>query len=433
MHFKTQGQKMCHSPITLEDGQVTSCRNCSKCIQTKINDWAARAELEGETAAECVALTLTYRPLPDGSDPIGAVAFRYKDVSAFLKKLRVTYTRFYKVPSDIRFLCVGEMGSENKRVHYHLLIFSRFKIEPLGEWSKFGKPVLNPYRVKQVEWTEWDHGYTFIDDFQQIQEDGLFLTYIQKRRKGIRYTVAYCQKDRFGIIKARGEKHEARAENWTGSKFNMSKRPAFGIPYLENHLAEHREALTCPLSLNIRLPSGGYYYPQGKIREWYIYQLRELCDFIKDQTGRFPAGYSTLLASIPETLADGSDNSDYERFIYGEIEQSDAPPRPFQLTPKFTSQATILLSRCGSAFPCASCREQATPEQLGELRDSLVKTSSGNAYRHEIEVDPNPCCLLKGTPDVERVFNQRRAYLSFKKRVEDRATRSARSQNRKDF
>lgn len=423
---------MCHHPITLADGQTTSCRNCAKCIQTKINDWAARAELEGETARETVALTLTYAPFPDGSDPIGAVAFRYKDVSEFLKKLRVDYSRFYKVPADIRFLCVGEMGSQNKRVHYHILIFSRYKIEPLGEWIKDGKPVLNPYRVKRVEWTQWKHGFTFIDDFQQIQSDGMFLNYAQKRRLGIRYTVKYSQKDRFGVIKARGEKHEARAENWTGSKFNMSKRPAFGVPYIENILAEHRAANTCPVSLNIRLPVSGYYYPAGKIREWYIEQLHDLCEAIKIETGRYPAGYSTLLASIPETLADGSTNKDYERFIYGSEQQSDAEPLPFKLRPRFTTQSTILLSRCGSAFPCSSCREHATPEDIDRYRATLVKRRNSSAYQHEIDCQPNPLCILKDSPDLERVFNQRRAFLAFKNGVEDRDARSARSQNRAD-
>lgn len=67
--------------------------------------------------------TLTY---DDETVPIDkdkkCMVLNYEDVKLFFKRLRENIYRKYGFRKDFSYVCVGELGSENERPHYHLII-----------------------------------------------------------------------------------------------------------------------------------------------------------------------------------------------------------------------------------------------------------------------------------------------------------------------
>lgn len=117
---------MCKSPITLEDGTVTSCHNCPQCRDRAIDDWSGRCTAESKTASASFAVTLTY-----GRDKVGeklhprAVIHTYSDVQKFLKLLR-------RHGYDVRYFITGEFGERKGRVHWHCLLFFYGDVPPFA-------------------------------------------------------------------------------------------------------------------------------------------------------------------------------------------------------------------------------------------------------------------------------------------------------------
>ena len=126
---------MCSNPITANN--VTfACRKCNDCLTTRKNGWVARAMAEKATSAHTYSVTLTY-----GSDTQekrdGAAAFRYSDVYYFLKRLRDRAKYKFGKEAYVRFLCAGELGSQNGRCHWHIVLYSNFDIASLGSFKNF--------------------------------------------------------------------------------------------------------------------------------------------------------------------------------------------------------------------------------------------------------------------------------------------------------
>lgn len=106
----------------VEAGLYAPCRKCPKCLQFRQMKWMERADLEIRMAPRTWWVTLTFSPLAlskvlieaeDGS-PKMIERRAYADVQRWFKKIRKLH--------KLRYLCVYELGEENGRSHYHLLL-----------------------------------------------------------------------------------------------------------------------------------------------------------------------------------------------------------------------------------------------------------------------------------------------------------------------
>ncbi|RWD33333.1 MAG: hypothetical protein EOS22_00855 [Mesorhizobium sp.] len=115
--------------------------------------------------------------------------------------------------AKVRYLAVGEYGSEKGRAHWHVLLFY--------ESGKVPEVELN----KRINHKMWPHG------FSQWEEVST---------QAIRYCVKYVQKDKGALEKQ--------------AKFALSKRPALGAKYFEMLAAKYVEAGLSPRELEYSFP-----------------------------------------------------------------------------------------------------------------------------------------------------------------------------------
>lgn len=88
-------------------GTFVPCRKCKECMRRRRWKWYFKAITEIDTWPRTWFITLTFSTIPE--DP-------YKEIQKWLKRVR----KKHKKP--IKYLCTTEYGSENGRLHYHLLV-----------------------------------------------------------------------------------------------------------------------------------------------------------------------------------------------------------------------------------------------------------------------------------------------------------------------
>lgn len=105
------------------------CGRCIGCKMDKANEWGLRCLHEAKMWPHNCFVTLTYNDkfLPPG----GSVCLR--DVQLFMKRLR--FEKKSSKSNPIRFFLGAEYGDENRRPHYHALLFNC----GFGDARPFGK------------------------------------------------------------------------------------------------------------------------------------------------------------------------------------------------------------------------------------------------------------------------------------------------------
>lgn len=161
-------------------------------------DWTGRCIAEARMSSAAHFVTLTYgRSDRYGEvDHASAAHLDYRDVQAFLKRLR------HKHPC--RFFCVGEYGDKKGRAHWHLILFWKGDVPDV----EMGK---------RIDWEPWPHGFS------------QFKPLIWQR---IRYVTKYLHKD---YKKDGGQSHVM-----------MSKRPLIGAPYFTKLARDHVDHQLAP-------------------------------------------------------------------------------------------------------------------------------------------------------------------------------------------
>lgn len=98
---------------------VVPCQKCILCRDKKAVDWATRITCEGNYHINCPWwITLTYNHLALPGD--GLVK---RDLQNFFKRLRERVSRVVSEDLRLRFVAVGEYGSDYHRAHYHAIIY----------------------------------------------------------------------------------------------------------------------------------------------------------------------------------------------------------------------------------------------------------------------------------------------------------------------
>lgn len=115
------------------------CQKCIICKDKKALEWATRITCESNYHINCPWwITLTYNDfnLPE-------FGLEKSDVQKFLKRLRERVSRKLGHDCPLRYVLVGEYGSNYARAHYHLILFGMPKMSPRevltiieNSWSK---------------------------------------------------------------------------------------------------------------------------------------------------------------------------------------------------------------------------------------------------------------------------------------------------------
>lgn len=94
------------------------CGKCAFCFQNKRNSWMFRIYHEMRTQMhKGYFLTLTYDERHVRRTAEGRLSLRFRDVQLWLKVLR--RRKYY-----VKYIIVGEYGSETQRPHYHALLWT---------------------------------------------------------------------------------------------------------------------------------------------------------------------------------------------------------------------------------------------------------------------------------------------------------------------
>lgn len=124
----------CLEMIWVESGKVP-CGKCAYCRASRKADWAFRIHYEAmysQLPAWFVTLTYDEKSVKRVK---GGRSLRFRDVQLMLKRMR-------KAGWKLRYVCVGEYGSQTQRPHYHMILFTDCPPEKIGDyWRRlwFGK------------------------------------------------------------------------------------------------------------------------------------------------------------------------------------------------------------------------------------------------------------------------------------------------------
>lgn len=390
---------MCSEPITSlnkETGEeiTFACRTCDDCLAARKGDWVARAMAETATSAHTFVITLTYRN-GHNEKPLGARAFRYRDVQLYLKALRASALRKYGDGVEIRYIVAGERGSQKNRVHWHMILWASHDLRKLGKWFDFWMaPIVGPRPTRMDHWTLWPHGHVVTDVADQ---------------QTMAYILKYCLKDMFNIEKSRDTKRHHKAENHGASMFRMSKKPPIGLRFLEGKIERLRELCAVPPRTEIAIPgySGGkgYWWPRGLMREVWLTALREINKTHRERFGRNCPQWSTLLASVEQNEKD-------LEVLNGLEEEAAESPKEFEEELRAKQRLATLnfaverrRAECGRIGICAQCFNSLGDDERQEFLDwkalqyqqaedcGFVKRDADKWFRQQNR--PNPFCFYR--------------------------------------
>lgn len=396
-NYRHLGKAMCSDPITTIDHETGetitfACRRCNECIAARKNDWIARAMAEKATSGEVVVLGLSYRNEPDGTQPAAARSFRYEDIQMFLKRLRKAYWERYKKNGEVRFIVAGERGSDNNRVHWHMVLFADRPITNLGRWYKeFPTPKGIGWRAvswriweavairlklmpldKRCHWSFWPHGHVH----PQVPDQG-----------GMAYVMKYALKDQFNALKSKGTMREGKGNNHGASYFRMSKSPPIGFRWLEAYCEELAARETVPPTANVKPPEySGYWFVKGRMREWMLQRFHEINQARRDKHGHDCAQWNALVHSVM------SEEKDWEILQYGEEQKRWFPEGPAEgrwsgsVDATDSATANRIRANCGQWFPCWDCWQALSAQQKQQAR-------YGEYYQGKYA--QNPFCKFK--------------------------------------
>lgn len=186
------------------------CGQCIECRLARSGEWAVRCVHEAKLHRRNAFITLTY------SDDSKGLSLDYHEFQLFLRRAR-------KELGPLRYLCAGEYGEENRRAHFHALLFGVdfpdryfFKRSPSGE-IVYRSPVLESL---------WKDGFSSCGDLT-YQSAAYVARYVVKKVNGDGKAEAYQRVTEFGEL--------VEVEPEFG---RMSLNPGIGARFWEKYHAE---------------------------------------------------------------------------------------------------------------------------------------------------------------------------------------------------
>ena len=214
---------------------------CGQCVECRLNharDKANQMILEKAMypEEECWFITLTYSDenIPfhktcnvDTGEIKEGVSLDKSDAQKFIKRLRDNYQRKYNVPPGyIRYVLVGEYGSNTHRPHYHAIIYGL----PLDQTK------LKKYKINELGQTIWTH-----KEIESIWGKG-FVSIGRVTWESCCYVARYMMKKQYGNNKWYYNECGCIPEFIT-----QSLKPAIGRNYLLENLENIQKTDEIPI------------------------------------------------------------------------------------------------------------------------------------------------------------------------------------------
>lgn len=105
-------------PKAAFDKVPVPCGRCPPCKHRRVNSWVFRLEREADTSTSAHFVTITYDTFSVPISENGFMTLKKEDIQNFFKRLRKL------TDEKIKYYVVGEYGTQNKRPHYHAIIFN---------------------------------------------------------------------------------------------------------------------------------------------------------------------------------------------------------------------------------------------------------------------------------------------------------------------
>lgn len=221
---------LCSGPITMKtkNGNIKCrCKQCLPCRITTQSGIMLQCLLENQIASSAWFLTLTFREPPEIED--------YSHFSMFLDRLRVRNRRAGN-SLPIRYLGIGEYGTQSKRFHYHALIWNSMDF-PTQVWER----------------NLWPHGFIKIGNVSPASI-----------RYTTNYTTKFLEEDSQALPKGRSTKPPLGEEvmQFLGTKARINN---LNLPHAPTHLNHTGRTYSVNNAMKIAFMMG--YDPQQVITD----------------------------------------------------------------------------------------------------------------------------------------------------------------------
>lgn len=163
----------CLSPFKDKFGDLFPCGKCTPCRIKRVSEWQLRLQLEANSWKHVAFVTLTYSDAHLPRSPFtGVPTLDKQDLQLFWKRLRKRLHR------KIKYFACGEYGTQNKRPHYHAIIFG---IDALDKNDRHA--IIESWPLCEPFIFEWKKSHNAID---------------VANAQCMRYVAGYVQKKLFG-------------------------------------------------------------------------------------------------------------------------------------------------------------------------------------------------------------------------------------------
>lgn len=207
---------------------VLPCGRCIGCRMEKARQWGLRCLHEKKMWSHNQYVTLTYND--ESLPPGGSVCLR--DVQLFMKRLRKAKGSCKENP--LRFFLGAEYGEENRRPHYHALLFNcEFADRVFWSNNKRGEPLFTSRELSEL----WGQGHCSLGEVT-FDSAVYCAKYALKKINISEHSSPEARKEferRYVVYDENGEVYERDVEFAV-----MSRRPGIGANYYERFGAEVR-------------------------------------------------------------------------------------------------------------------------------------------------------------------------------------------------
>ena len=211
--YRLDGKITFHKPFVYAKGFNLPCGQCIGCRLSYSRQWAIRCVHEAQMHENNCFITLTFSPeeLAKRNNP---QSLDVAEFQRFMKRLRKKYGK------GVRFFHCGEYGEQNKRPHYHALLFGvDFSDRVL--WSqRNGVKLYVSDNLSKL----WPYGFSTIGDVT-FESAAYCARYVMKKIRGEAAEDHYMFTDM-----VTGEVSQVQPEYAT-----MSRKPGIGKPWFDKY------------------------------------------------------------------------------------------------------------------------------------------------------------------------------------------------------
>lgn len=243
--------------------QMVPCGKCRLCREKKCRDWQCRCLAE-TMYSKSVPLFVTLTFNDKYVDKVKGVDKR--DIQLFMKRLRGDLSRKYFQHSDIelRFIAVGEYGSNSGRPHYHLIL-----------WNFPDMRITEALEIIEDAWSDHD--------------DQLGYVYLKPCNQGaVSYVLKYMRKGSKAV-------NDQLPEFWLASRGGRRCSGGIGYQYAQDYADWYRsnpDVLDISISDAFTGAQFSYAIPQYYKDKWFPSKCRLVQKEIRDAIYRLSEVYN---------------------------------------------------------------------------------------------------------------------------------------------